>query len=361
MCLGAAVLLSLPVSVVALVTVIQCNLRRDYLPQIIRIFLEKPLFLVPRGRPLADADEVRFPNGDGQTLAGCYWRTPVRRKGVVLFGLEFGSNRWSCASYCAALRDAGYDVFAFEPRNQGDSEADPTYEPLQWVTDRDIADVRAAVAYLKGRPDADPRGLGLFGVSKGGSAGLEVMADDPDIRCAVTDGAFGTYTTTVPFMRKWFRIYNRNYLLHGLFPSWYFGLVAKAGLKRVERERGFRFAWLESALPRLAPRPWLLVHGEGDNYITPSMARTLFGKARRPKELWLVAKAKHNQALHLAGDEYHRRLVEFFDRHLADLPAPEPEPTPAVAAVPGPSRPRELLETVLRFVAGVRRAQSSRG
>src|SRR5690349_10917860 len=105
MCLGVAVLLSLPVTVIALVTVIQYNLRRDYLPQIIRIFLEKPLFLVPRGRPLPDAEEVFFPNGDGQVLAGCYWRTPVRRKGVILFGLEFGSNRWSCAAYCAALRE----------------------------------------------------------------------------------------------------------------------------------------------------------------------------------------------------------------------------------------------------------------
>ena len=37
-------------------------------------------------------------------------------------------NRWSCRQYCQALIDAGYDVFAVEPRNQGDSDRDPNYE-----------------------------------------------------------------------------------------------------------------------------------------------------------------------------------------------------------------------------------------
>ena len=41
---------------------------------------------------------------------------------MILFGLEFGSNRWSCQPYCEHLLAAGYDVFAFETRSQGDSE-----------------------------------------------------------------------------------------------------------------------------------------------------------------------------------------------------------------------------------------------
>ena len=63
--------------------------------------------------------------------------------------------------------------------------------------------------------------------------------------------------------------------------------------------------------------PLLMIHGEGDTYIKPEMARALFERVREPKELWVVPNAKHNQALHTAGDEYHRRVVEFFDRHLA--------------------------------------------
>ena len=70
-------------------------------------------------------------------------------------------------------------------------------------------------------------------------------------------------------------------------------------------------------MPRLAPRPLLMIHGGGDNYIRPEMAQDLFKRARAPKEFWLVDKAKHNQALELAADEYRRRILAFFDAHLA--------------------------------------------
>jgi hypothetical protein len=50
------------------------------------------------------------------------------------------------------------------------------------------------------------------------------------------------------------------------------------------------------------------------------MAEAVFKIAAKcsPRELWIVDKAKHNQAIQLAGDDYHARLVEFFDRHLAN-------------------------------------------
>jgi fermentation-respiration switch protein FrsA (DUF1100 family) len=47
------------------------------------------------------------------------------------------------------------------------------------------------------------------------------------------------------------------------------------------------------------------------------MARALFAHARQPKELWVVPDAKHNQAPQQAPDEYRRRVLAFFDRHLA--------------------------------------------
>ena len=117
-----------------------------YMGYLTRIFQEKPLFIVPRGEPPADAEDVELKTDDGLTLRGCYLKTPAaERKGVVLFGLEYGSNRWACRQYCERLIESGYDVFAVEPRNQGDSDKDPNYEPLQWVTDRDVADTRAAL------------------------------------------------------------------------------------------------------------------------------------------------------------------------------------------------------------------------
>jgi pimeloyl-ACP methyl ester carboxylesterase len=343
--LGIALAFLPALTVLAVLVGVQVWLRRKYLPNLTRIFQEKPLFIVPRGQPVEGAQDVRFPTEGGLWLRGCYLPARRERKGVVLFGLEFGSNRWACVPYCEALCEAGYDVFAFEMRSQGDSDADPHYHPLQWVTQYDLADTRAALTYLKKRPDADPRGVGLFGISKGGSVGLMAAADDPYVRCCVTDGAYATLTVMVPFMRKWFSIYNRTYPMHGLMPPWYYKLVARAGLKQVGRERKVKYLHTENSLAKLSPRPLLMIHGADDTYIKATMAKMMFEKAGEPKEFWLIEGAKHNQALHVAGSAYHERVVAFFDRFLAGAAAretvaandtvvapAEPAVTPAVAA-----------------------------
>jgi pimeloyl-ACP methyl ester carboxylesterase len=315
--IGFCLLWSVPAGIVLWMVALHYYLRWKWLSLVIRIFQERPLFVIPRGQPTEGAEDVRFPTVDGLLLRGCYFKTPAdERHGVVLFGLEFGSNRWSCLPYCEHLIEGGFDVFSFETRGQGDSDPQPGYEPLQWVTNYEVRDTEAALTYLKSRPDADPRGVGFFGISKGAGAGLFAAARDQYVRCCVTDGVFASYTTLVPYMRQWFRIYDSKYALQGLMPSWYYGLVGLAGLRRIERERRCHFPHLERVLPRLAPRPVLMIHGAGDTYIKPDMSRRLFDRARGPKEHWLVEGAKHNQALQIASDEYRRRVLDFFSIHL---------------------------------------------
>src|SRR5208283_621972 len=137
------------------------------------------------------------------------------------------------------------------------------------------------------------------------------------IRCFATDGAFATYTTLVPYMRMWFRIYNHQYRLHGLLPSWYYGVIGLAGLRQIERNRHCHFPHLEKVLPRLGSRPLLMIHGGADTYIKPDMGRALFDLVKGPKDFWLVEGAKHNQALQTAGRTYEQKILAFFDENLA--------------------------------------------
>jgi pimeloyl-ACP methyl ester carboxylesterase len=289
---------------------------RKYIGVVARIFQEKPLFMIPFGKPREDAEDLNIPSTDGVILKGCYLKTKQPRQGVIFFGLEFGSKRWSCVPYCDFLLDAGYDIFACEARGQGDTPTSGDYEPLQWITEYEIYDYKAALAYLKSRPDADAHGVGLFGLSKGGGAGLFVAADDPYIRCCVTDGIFGTLTTVVPYMAQWVMIYTKRHLLASFLPKWYFRLLAKRMLRGVAAERRVHYPSLAPVLRKLAPRPLFMIHGGADSYIKPEMARSLFDSAQPPKELWIVDNAKHNQAFHLVGDEYKRRVRAFFDEHL---------------------------------------------
>lgn len=316
--LGILVLVSVPVLVSLVVGGLYIYVRWSLLDNLLRIFQEKPLFIIPRGEPRPGAEDVEFPSREGLALRGCYLKTDQQRKGVILFGLEFGSNRWSCQSYCEPLLQAGYDVFAFEPRNQGDSDGMEGYEPLQWLTTYEMLDTQAAIRYLKGRPDADPKGIGFFGISKGANAGLMAAARDRYVRCLVTDGAFGTYSTMVPYMRKWVAVYSQKYLTQGLLPIWFYGMVAMAGLRKVQRRRRVQFQHVETAMPRLR-RPLLMIHGGEDSYIKTEMAREVFRRAAGPKAFWVVPGAKHNQANQIAGVAYNERVVGFFDLHLTGL------------------------------------------
>jgi uncharacterized protein len=306
--------------------------RWKYIDWVVRVFEEKPFFIIPRGTPAEGAEDVRVSTTDGLVLRGCYLKTNAGfRRGVVLFGLEFGSNRWACRQYCERLQDAGYDVFACELRNQGESDKDPTYEPMQWSTNKDLADARAALAYLHARPDADPAGVGVFGISKGGSLGLMLAAEDRRVRCIATDGAFATYTTVVPFMRKFVAIIiKRRERIRKMIPDWFYGLIGSAAMNRSERTRGVKLVEVEKSVRKLR-QPLLMIQGSNDTYITPAITEALFAEAKKAKvkELWVVAGAKHNQALNVAGDEYHSKLVAFFDEHLGRY---NPLPAPASAA-----------------------------
>ena len=102
--------------------------------------------------PRDDGEEVRF-----RRRTASSWRAPTcatrskSRSGVLVFCHEFLSDRWSYRPYADALRDLGFDIFTFDFRNHGASASDPVYQPLQWVTDHEVRDLEAALAYLRSR------------------------------------------------------------------------------------------------------------------------------------------------------------------------------------------------------------------
>jgi hypothetical protein len=88
-------------------------------------------------------------------------------------------------------------------------------------------------------------------------------------------------------------------------------------LRVVGRKRQVRYPSLESAMSRLN-RPLFMIHGAKDTYIPVELTEKIFGLARQPKELWIVADARHNQAINLATEAYHARLSQFFQKTLGN-------------------------------------------
>ncbi len=327
---------------------------------IARIFTETPVFAPMRATPEPADEDVRVATPDGFQLSGSYFRTTApQRLGVIVFCPEYLGDRWSALAYAEGLREAGFDLFSFDFRNHGDSQADPSYEPLQWVSDLELVDLRAVRDYLRSRPDADPAGVGLLGISRGGGAALALASEDSTVWALATDGAFPTHGTMLSYILRWAEIYVRSHHFWKCMPTFIFSFAAWAGRVTTERERQRSYPKLERAASRLGPRPWLLIHGEKDVYISPQIALGLFAHADEPKESWIVPQAKHNRCREIDPIAYRDRLVEFFTRYAprqapVPVPAPEVEADTTVVVETSVTIPSDSEAVPLRTVARVR-------
>lgn len=306
-----------------------------YGPIVSRNFERPPLFQPLKLGREPGGEDVRFAAADGIELGGTYFRTPrPSRVGVVVFCHEYLGDRWSFDPYASSLLEAGYDVFTFDFRNHGESAVDPAYSPLQWVSDRESLDLRAALGYLLARYDADPAGVALFGVSRGGSAALCVAADEPRVWAVLTDGAFPTRGTLRVYMARWAEVYVRWRWLANNIPVWVLDLVWANSRRISEANHRCQYLDVERAVRKLAPRPWFMIHGAKDNYIGPEIARALFELAGEPKESWFVPEARHNRCREAEPEVYAARLVEFLGRFSARPTAAAEARAAAVAADP---------------------------
>ena len=264
-------------------------------------------------------ETVHFRAADGHLLRGMMLESSPGARGLVIFGHEFCSDLTSCVRYCDPLREAGYDVFAFDFRGHGGSDPQPGYRPRWLPTDRERSDMHGAIGFAerwlceRGRP-AD---IGLFGVSRGGGAAILAAEHHPSVKAIVTDGAFSGDATLEYLMRRFATIFARIRVVAENHPRWFWRFLRWLFFRECERRFRCRFPSVRRAVGRLGRRPILIVHGEKDSYIPIAQSQSLFDLARGPKQLWIVPSAKHNQAILLQPGEYARRAVRFFDEHLA--------------------------------------------
>jgi pimeloyl-ACP methyl ester carboxylesterase len=284
-------------------------------------------------------EPVRVPAADGLQLAGELIRAnpDVPRRGMIIFAHEFCSDRHSCGRYCRPLQELGYDVFTFDFRGHGQSEHDPDYSPRQWVSDRELADLRGAVAFVTDWLERHgyPRRIGVFGISRGACAAILNAADNPDIRVIIADGAFSTDRTIEHFMKRWAYIFAKVRIVYENHHPAFWRFLRWSMMHFARREFRCKFPSVRKAIRRMTPRPMLFIHGERDSYLPVEQSRLLYALAGQPKHLWLAPGARHNQAVVLHPELYAQVTAGFFDRYLAEL---VPERSSVPVSRNGPTR-----------------------
>ena len=155
----------------------------------------------------------------------------------------------------------------------------------------------------------------------------------------VTDGAFPTRGTMHAYILPLGRDLRLAPGSSGCLPAWIY-IVRRLGRPHPVRRGGSRCRYpdIERAVARLAPRPWLMIHGAKDTYIGPEIARRLFARAGDPKEFWLVPGAKHNRCREVEPEAYAERISTSSAATPLAAPCSWPDPLPGPPALAEPPR-----------------------
>lgn len=299
----------------AIVSVVIADLavRVFYVRLILPQFETKPPFNVTRHPVDPHAEPVSVITRDGVLLRGAVHRTTdSSTRGVIVFFPELDGDHWSACHYGEGLLAAGFDLVSFDFRGQGLSDAPVGYSPNHWPTHFELWDASAVLQWVSEQPEWQAVPVGIFGISRGSIIGMMTTAEFPNVRAFCGEGTYSIDRLLEHFALRWAQLYLPPFALRHL-PRWHLRLTLRMARWCSEWRRRVRYAILERRLPALRKVPVLLIAGERDTYVHPTVTRSLVESIDTPlASIWEVPDAKHNQARDTMGAAYDRRLVEFF-------------------------------------------------
>ncbi len=291
-------------------------------------------------------ERVEF-EADGLTLVGDL-RVPASggpAPGLVFTGPFTGVRDQVTGLYAERLAASGYATLAFDHRTFGESGGEPRrHESPQGK----LSDLRAAVSYLRARPEVDAERIGAVGICLGGGYALKFAAFDPRVKAfAGIAGAYNTphamrsgmgpdpYRQTLAFFTSVAEAHDNGGEVQYLPAVATDGEAAMPGAEPFEyygTKRGASAHWANSVTRTsvrelltvdnmigadfLSPTPGLIVHGVKDAYCSPDGAREAYERMGEPKRIvWLDA------SLHIDlydGEPYVTQAVDAVTAFLAE-------------------------------------------
>jgi hypothetical protein len=245
--------------------------------------------------------DVTLKTGDGLRLAG--WYVPSDNGAAVIVF----PGRAGTVPHARMLARHGYGVLLLDRRGEGNSQGD--FNARGWGGEPDL---RAAVAYLCARPDVHAGGVGGLGLSVGGEMLLQAAAHDRRLRALVSEGAG-------------LRSLAEQKHMPGAPPEplrWLAPITMETVAEAVLSDHRPP-ADLADLMPRIAPRPVLLVRGLAGN-ADETLNRVYRDAGGRTASLWEIPGARHTGGISAAPAEYERRVVGFFDRTLVTPSGDDP-------------------------------------
>jgi dipeptidyl aminopeptidase/acylaminoacyl peptidase len=236
-------------------------------------------------------EEVSFTTKDGVTLAG--WYVPSRTKTLKTIVLLHGypADKGDVLPALSFL-SRSYNLFLFDFRYLGKSGGGHSTAGA-----KEVEDLFAAARFLKSRGIEE---IGVWGFSMGGAVALMAAKDAPEIKAVVSEASYASLDRLAPTL---FRLpilrYPLGYLT-GLWARLFLG-VDITRVSPAERAKDLTI-------------PILLIHSKNDDVIPFSHALLIQEslKSNLRAEFWFEENLAHGQF----GEEYEKRIEEFFEKNL---------------------------------------------
>jgi uncharacterized protein len=258
----------------------------------VRGLLESRLFYYPSREHFMKAptaEEVYFLSEDGLKLHGWFFKSAEAAAGrpspaIVHVHGNAGNINWH-TEFSSFLPGEGVSVLMFDYRGYGKSEL-----PRRRLCRDDlVTDTRAALAYIRSRPDVAPGQVGVYGVSIGAVIGLAAAAEDPRVAAVASISAFSTWRG-----------------------------VATDHAGRIAARLVPTGCEASEAVAALGTRPLLIVHGEKDEIVSVAHAHRLKAAADAAgvaTEVMIDPAADHNSILY-TNAELRQQVAAWLRSHL---------------------------------------------
>lgn len=246
-------------------------------------------------------EQLTLRTAEGIALSCWFVKANSAPQGTIIILHGVSESKIAGLHMAKVFHDRKYNVFLYDSRRHGDSGG--TFCTYGFYEKHDTTTI---IDYLLARPDLTVGKIGLLGNSMGAAVALQVAALDPRVRAVVAESGFAT-------LRSIFDDYQKRMIIL----PWHY--LRNIVIKRSEHMAHFR-ANAVSPLNVMKDIhvPVFIIHGTADTLIKSSYSEDLYAGANEPKQLWLIPGAQHNDIAEKGGDEYTRRILDFFRKHLQE-------------------------------------------
>jgi pimeloyl-ACP methyl ester carboxylesterase len=190
-------------------------------------------------------------------------------------GINIGAN----VAHANRFHQLGFSVLLIDYRGYGRSEGIPSESGV-------YQDAEIAWDYLVKRHQ--PNDIFIYGHSLGGAIAINLAVQHPEAAGLIVESSF-TSIKDIANLQGRFWMFPVDLILNQRFDS-----ISKVPSLQI---------------------PVLFIHGEADFQVPATMSQELYAAAPKPKYLYLISGAGHNNTAEIAGGQYFRECDSFSNKY----------------------------------------------